>query len=518
MSKNNILKLFVIYGIGISLVQFLANRSLWADEAMLALNIIHRSPVELFKHLDYQQSAPPLFLLAEKLFSTVIPNSEYGLRLFPMLCFWMALYLFYRIVRKQQNIYLVCIIALTMFVTSRPFLRYSSEVKQYMTDVFVLLAIFWLTVKDYKKERMKYLMLGISGIIAIYLSNVTLIILATSGLYLCYKQISPCDSFRAAMKRRRNLYPLILVSAGWMVSAVIYYWYFVKGHPVKEFMEQYWSKHCGFLIINPLDEKFVDAIFNMLCSLFSAYFFLCWPFSIPVIWIIISVLSIFYVSGIIRIIKQKRTDLIILYCLPALLHLVMSTLHLYPCAIRLTLYTFPCMIIVCSLGIQHIIEKTKLSKSRWLSHFQIIIPFLILVYTCVKLPIKYIETKACLKYIEKATKNGKANVYLLGIHRFPCKYYIDTGHVSEKINFINHSDLEIKNLMLLNQSWLDNIKTKKYKTDWISNYRGRNWFMLSPAVPANSESIRRKLKSSGYSKLDEYKDYGVAAFLYDCGE
>jgi hypothetical protein len=49
-------------GVVLSLAQFLFNRSLWWDEAAMALNIIHRSSAELLQPLDYAQSAPVLFL------------------------------------------------------------------------------------------------------------------------------------------------------------------------------------------------------------------------------------------------------------------------------------------------------------------------------------------------------------------------------------------------------------------------------------------------------------------------
>ncbi|MDR0507386.1 MAG: glycosyltransferase family 39 protein [Dysgonamonadaceae bacterium] len=516
-NEKNILRLLIIYGVAISLVQFLANRSLWIDEAMVSLNIIHRSPAELLKPLNYAQSAPPLFLIVEKLFSTLIPNSEYGLRLFPMLCFWMTLFLFVRIARKQRNIYAVCIIALTLFVTSRSFLRYSNEVKQYMTDALVFMSILWIIVKDYKNEQMKYWSLGIAGFIAIYLSNVAPVILATSGIYLCYKLFFNCDN---SAERNRKLWSLSLVFLSWMVSALIYYWFFVHGNPWKDTMMLWWGRENGFFIVNPFDEKFADSITNVLSSMFSVYFLLYWPFIGIKLWSVICVLSVLYISGIIRIIKYKKTDLLILYCLPLILHLTMSALHFYPFAHRLVLYTFPCTILVCSLGIQHIIEIINLSKYKWFPYLYVI-PFLILAYTTTKLPIKYIETKAGLKYIENATnKTENANVYMLHLHQFQCRYYIDTKHVSERIKFINSSDFEVPSLMLshLPHKWIKATDKSNVEIGWIYDCKGKNWFMLSNNDPASSAKILHIADSLGYKKLDEYDNSGVRAYLYDCGE
>src|SRR5688500_20345890 len=59
---------------------FAARRSLWFDEAALAMNIVERSFSGLLRPLDHEQTAAPLFLWAERLALLVDGNNEWALR------------------------------------------------------------------------------------------------------------------------------------------------------------------------------------------------------------------------------------------------------------------------------------------------------------------------------------------------------------------------------------------------------------------------------------------------------
>ena len=68
-------------GFFLRLHSYSANRSLWADEAMLALNITGRTFQGLLGALDFDQAAPVAFLLLEKAVAGLLGGSDYVLRL-----------------------------------------------------------------------------------------------------------------------------------------------------------------------------------------------------------------------------------------------------------------------------------------------------------------------------------------------------------------------------------------------------------------------------------------------------
>ena len=57
----------IVAGVALRVVEYTRNRPLWLDEAMLGLNIASRSAGQLALPLDYDQSAPLLYLWLERL-------------------------------------------------------------------------------------------------------------------------------------------------------------------------------------------------------------------------------------------------------------------------------------------------------------------------------------------------------------------------------------------------------------------------------------------------------------------
>src|SRR6476661_1232083 len=121
--------LLILLGGLLRVRQYLTGRSLWSDEAMLALNIVNRNFSGLFKPLDYDQGSPIGFLLVEKIFSLPFGRSEYALRFFPLIVGIASIWLFYLLLKRTTK-GAGLLAALALFIVNPRLVYYSSEVKQ----------------------------------------------------------------------------------------------------------------------------------------------------------------------------------------------------------------------------------------------------------------------------------------------------------------------------------------------------------------------------------------------------
>ena len=128
-------------GLILRLLQLFNGRSLWKDEASLAVSIVERSLVQLVKTpLEYNQVAPPLYLMLAKLSTLLLGSSEFALRLPSFLCSAASLLLFVVLARQVAE-GAAFYAALAMFAFSPLLIEYAGEAKPYSADALGALAV-----------------------------------------------------------------------------------------------------------------------------------------------------------------------------------------------------------------------------------------------------------------------------------------------------------------------------------------------------------------------------------------
>ncbi|MDX6407719.1 MAG: hypothetical protein QOE13_790, partial [Gaiellaceae bacterium] len=186
----------VAIGVLIRLVRYAADRSLWLDEAYLALNLKGRSYGDLIGTLDFNQAAPPLFLFIEKAVMGVFGDSEYALRLFPFAAAIGSMVLAYPVARRYLSPRAVPV-ALLFFAVLEPFAFFGAEVKQYSSDILVTLVLLYLCARAVDAETRAFprwiAAIAVAGIVGVSLSYPSAFVLAGVACAVLYSAIMRRD-------------------------------------------------------------------------------------------------------------------------------------------------------------------------------------------------------------------------------------------------------------------------------------------------------------------------------------
>jgi hypothetical protein len=325
---------------------YILNRSLWLDEANLALNLVNRSFFGLLRPLDYGQGAPIGFLLSVKAVISTLGNRDYILRLIPFIAGLVSIPLMYFVGRKYTGQY-PTLLSLGLFALSWKLIYYSSELKQYSSDVTVTLLLLLIVPKclDEKVKPQALIVLGIAGSLAIWFSHPSLFIFAgiffTLGLTFALKR----DSYR--------LFWLIGIGLVWGISLSLVYFINLRYLESNNALLNYWSG--SFAPFPPWNNFgwYYNALARMLGD----------PAALPVNAITVGLLVLGSLSF-----AFKRWQLMSVLLAPFLLTLAASALGKYPFSERLLLFLIPLLLLLLAEGMERV-RMLLLSLNRPLAGF-----------------------------------------------------------------------------------------------------------------------------------------------------
>lgn len=356
------------------------------------MNIVSKSFNELLGPLDYNQVAPIGFLFIEKTFTFIFGDYDYVLRLFPFISFLVSIPLFYSLSNKIIQSKTIALLACGVYSINPTMIYYSSEVKQYTTDALIGMVIIFTAFYYHSNRNMHSLIYySIIGAASIWFSNVAVIMLFVVGLYSLYNGV-------LVKKNPKVLIPIFF----WSASFIVYYALFVHNHPTKEMMMDYWQY--AFLPLNPFSAGFYDFLYDrVLLSIFSR------SLDLGKFWILGVVATL---AGCIFLIKEKNLSVVYLLLAPIFVHLLLSSLKLYPFGLRFYLYTFPMIILLYSIGL-HRIWKTIHDNLVKVPIAFLIFPVLVFYYPLITgLPVEKQEIKESLKFLEEnIEKEDKIYLY-----------------------------------------------------------------------------------------------------------
>lgn len=224
----------VVLGTGLRLRQYLARRSLWNDEAALALNVVRRGYRDLLKPLDIDQGAPLGFLWAQRTAVNLFGNTEFALRLVPLCGGVVALVLFAVLARRVLSPWAVAV-AVLLFATLGPLVYYSAEAKQYSTDVAVTVLLLLATVVllDHQVSTSRAIGWGALGCASVLFSHPAVIVLGACSL--------AATAIVAAREGRRGLAALAPGVALWVAALGVLYVVSLRHLAANPSLEAFWK-------------------------------------------------------------------------------------------------------------------------------------------------------------------------------------------------------------------------------------------------------------------------------------
>lgn len=180
-----LLTLGLVAGTVFRVRMFLMNRSLWLDPAMLALNVVQKSPAELLGPLALDQSAPAGFLIVSKLVGSMCNYEDPTLTILPLLFGLGALFLFLRLSCRILGP-TGAPLAFLPFAACPAAVFYSGEFKQYSGDLFfsVLVLVVAHHAIERRLERRPLLVFLGTSLLAALFSHPALLVVAGTGLAL----------------------------------------------------------------------------------------------------------------------------------------------------------------------------------------------------------------------------------------------------------------------------------------------------------------------------------------------
>lgn len=222
----------LLLGFGLRAPLYFANPSLLLDEARLALNIASRGFVELTRPLDYDQTAPLLFLWAAKALTLLAGVHEYTLRAVPFVAGVAMLPMTYLVARRVVG-ERAAVLATGLAAVSPLYLQYVRQVKPYTFDGLVALLLLWLTLDwiDDPRSGRAWRRLLIMGVVAVWLSTTAALVLAGTGVLLWF----------AGERERPPAARQLAAGAAWLASFLPAYLWIYKPAADNPYMNQFWQ-------------------------------------------------------------------------------------------------------------------------------------------------------------------------------------------------------------------------------------------------------------------------------------
>lgn len=322
MQKNNSLKnnlfnfaLIIIFILGIFLRAkgFWGNSSFWHDECALAWNIRFKTYGDFFGVLNFEQAAPPFFMIMTKFLTNIFGFSEKVFRFIPFLVSCLSVFGFYFLAKKVLNKNLSVLLAFFLFATNQTLINYAFEFKPYALDVFfsIICVLFFINWQNFQTKS-KLIPSSLFLAIIPWFSFTSVFVIAAGGINLIFKTI----------KNKKSLFAIGYLLFALSISGLIYLKVYALNNYTHNAIVDFWQPY--FITSS---KKFIWMLTNNL-----KFFFL------PIKLVLFALILIIW-GGV--LFYKEKSDVFNISIISFLSVILLSILHIYPFMERLVLFLLP---------------------------------------------------------------------------------------------------------------------------------------------------------------------------------
>lgn len=334
----------IVLGAGLRLWQWLARPSLWLDELVVARNVLEK-PLDalLFRPLDHDQIAPPLYLLLTRGCVELFGPDERALRLPALLASLATLILVWRLGRRLVPSR-AALVALGLVAAAPALVFFGTQVKPYAIDVAAVLGLLLVSLElaERPPSTRAALVAGGTGALLAFLSSSAVLALAGLGAALVL----------LAARRRRIDAPLLLLALLWGAAAFGATW--LSLHRITPSTAAYFRTvwEIGFMPLAPRAPLWLG---GRLGALFRDPFL-----GFPLAPLHAALAAAGFVS-----IAARRRDVALLLAAPFAVHVAAAAAGRYPFEGRLVLYALPLLLLLEAEGAALVAREVARRGGPW---------------------------------------------------------------------------------------------------------------------------------------------------------
>lgn len=473
-------------GILLRLYIYLSNRNLMVDEANIALNIFERGYLQLLLPLDYEQYAPPVFLWLLKTCSILFGYSEYSLKLYPFITGVASLLLLYKLLKKALPVYVIWY-PVALLTVGFTFLRYSTELKQYMPDIMVtlLLLLVAFSADITRKKPLAFIsILSLAGSLAVWSSMPSVFVLAGVGMYYVWYCVS---------KQKLSALPYIIIPIIiWCLQFALYYFFILQDQANSQYLQDYHKDY--FIIGRPQNIAEWTRNWQLVRGLLE----ITGGHTVIPVFLHLSLI----LTGAAGLLYKRKPEFMLLV-VPIVALLIASALKQYSLQNRVPLFITPVLLILIGYGMFTIIHLLRNNIARFAVYILCIISFVSFASISSQYPFKYEEVTMGLQQMKEHNIPPK-HLYLYQ-NTYPAYQYYTTIHPDKK-------------------QWQQLQGANKLK--WDCNYgalsttidnqltAGQQWGIIFTASPVDENRATKQIFESRFHLQDKIELPYLNSYVY----